>query len=1245
MSINLTFTHEGKIFGIPHDPLPFEVSQNKFLDINFSTFNDHFILSIYDRNFAKQNVTEFKLLQILKTIKNKLIKLGLDNVYFNEINFIKYNFPKILSLINYVFSEPHWNIHICTKNTYSTHNVECTVFTSRLPFVKVNVGSCHAQALIDSGADCNLIDSNFLAKTDCNFNGNDENVEITGVSGKSLDIIGNVQLDFFIDNIPVNATFFVVKDGMLSSSVLLGIDFLIRNRFKIDFYEKNISISGKKVQWIEPSQFLYFDNDCMNVFMPYKVELEPRSSINVKIPVLKQNNLNTSFQIIGLHEDFSRFKSVVLEEKLNYVYPINNNHISLEIRNYSNNREFIDKSVPIACIQLIREVPVATDFVSNHYVINNLNKDDSQNNKLPLSDNVRELLLGASPSFYDAIVDNSSVFAINDYDIGKINNYFHRIDLKDDVPVMCKPYRVPHSKIQEIDTEINRLLKCGIISESQSPYAAPCLIVYKKSGKPRLVVDFRKINQKIIPIQYPLPHLETSLQLLGGNTVFTTLDLLSGYHQIPVRPDDRAKTAFTTGRGLFQYNRVPFGMVTSGSAMQIAIERVLSGLIGKSCLVYVDDIVIFGKTEKEHDNNLNLVLSRLKDNGFKVNFDKCEFKKSKIECLGHIISSDGLMPNPSRVDILKNKKPPRNLKDLRSFLGLASYYRRFVQGFAKIVAPLNNLLKKDCRYIWSNECQVAYESIINCLINAPILNYPDFNKTFYVTSDASLDGIGAVLTQIHDNKHLPIAFYSRTLNNAEKKYPMYDLEGLAIKASLNKFKFYIFGYPVIVRTDNKPALYLLKGNNCEGRLANYLASIMEFNPKFEYLPGDKNHFADFLSRNVNNANLSSTNCNDISNLSRIKDAQMKDVNISKYLNDGNKSKQLVEIGKLIYYKFGENDFKLFIPESLRDAYFKHFHSKLGCHEGIYRTYQRIKRYIFFPHLFKHVKNFVSNCHICLKAKPSHLPLNALGEFPIPDACFERIHVDILGPLPKSRCNFNYILVIVDAFSRYSVFKPIRHKNSRTVVNHLKREIVEKFGKPKSIISDLGREFDSSHFKKFCESNNINLHLCAPYMHQSNGLCERVNLVIENSLRCLLLDIKGSWEKHVPVIQESVNSTVHASLGFTPYEILNNKMLDIKLPGIISCKDNIMKNANDLLNRIKLVNSKTRVVNHRKFNKNKRNRKFEIGDFIFTKIPKPVNKLKPRFEGPFEIVDVHESRHSYFIKKNDSVMRVHINNIK
>ena len=197
MSINLTFTHEGKIFGIPHDPLPFEVSQNKFLDIKFSTFNDHFILSIYDRNFAKQNVTEFKLLQILKTIKNKLISLGLKNVYFNEINFIKYNFPKILSLINYVFSEPHWNIHICTKNTYSTHNVECTVFTSRLPFVKVNVGSCHAQALIDSGADCNLIDSNFLAKTDCNFNDNDENVEITGVSGKSLDIIGNVQLDFF----------------------------------------------------------------------------------------------------------------------------------------------------------------------------------------------------------------------------------------------------------------------------------------------------------------------------------------------------------------------------------------------------------------------------------------------------------------------------------------------------------------------------------------------------------------------------------------------------------------------------------------------------------------------------------------------------------------------------------------------------------------------------------------------------------------------------------------------------------------------------------------------------------------------------------------------------------------------------------------------------------------------------------------------------------------------------------------
>ena len=1244
IGINFTFKDEGKIFGIEHDPLPinnlhcFEVG-----NFNVSKFRDFQILTIVDRNFKCQNVSLTKIKSFLRSIKDYLLKNQLYDVYFNELNIFKFNYAKFFDLVEETFNEPFWNIYCCFSN--KNHNNEIANYDLSMPFIHISINNMlSTTALLDSGADCNLIDEDLIKNLDIEIFDLVYDINVVGLSG-SIDIIGFVRLNAHIDKYSfLPDDFFVVRGGLLSSPILLGTPFLIKNSFNINFEFKTIHCKDNQLNWIDADTSVFIDDSEFNLKLPHDLFVGPRSGSCVSFPLPPLPKSITCCQIIEINKLIYDKNLIVLDSEIEAVLPIVNNCVNLEIRNYSNTRSKFTKDFPFATIKFIKEIPVVSKVHSNKFVFNsnvrNQNFDD-------LSDDLNMLIRNSSKSFKELILKNVDVFAKDDFDIGKINNYFHRIDLYDDIPINCKPFRTPHSKMQIIEDEINRLLKCKIIKESQSPYAAPCLIVYKKTGKPRLVIDFRKINKKIVPIQYPLPHLETSLQLLGGNTLFSTLDLISGYHQIPLRPEDCHKTAFTTGRGLYEFRRVPFGMVSSGAAMQIAIERVLSGLINKSCLVYVDDIIIMGRDEQEHDRNLDLVLSRLKDNGFKLNLKKCEFKKSEIECLGHVVSSEGISPNPSRINSLVNKKPPNNVKELRSFLGLASYYRRFVEGFAKIVYPLTQLLKKDIKFKWSDECHIAFEKITSCLVNAPILTYPDFSKTFYVTCDASKSGIGAVLTQIHDKKHMPIAFYSRALNNTESKYPIYDLEGLAIKAALNKFRFYVLGYPIVVRTDNKPALFLLKSNQCQGRLANYLASIMEYNPRFEHIPGNKNHFADFLSRNVNNfSKFNPSIPKSICNINSIKKSQLNDSVIQNYLNNSNKNKYLYILNDLIYYKNVNNDLKLFVPQHLKHDYFKYFHCILGCHEGVLRTFERVKRYLFIPNLYNEINNFVSNCTICKQAKPSHLSANVLGNFEASSRPFQRIHVDLLGPLPRSQRKFKYILVIVDSFSRYSIFKPIRNKNSKTVINHLRNEVIQKFTTPEMIVSDMGREFDSQLFKDFCKNNNINLHLCAPYMHQSNGLVERMNLQIENALRCLLLEFKGSWDKYLQTIQESLNSTVHSSIKYSPHEILNNVKSDVNLPAIFKYKQNLFQCKDDLFNYVKDKNLKVNKKIHDKSNKFKRNRCFKIGDVVYVKVQEQTNKLKPKFRGPFNVINVFPSKLSYLLEdERHNVVHAHINNIK
>lgn len=457
----------------------------------------------------------------------------------------------------------------------------------------------------------------------------------------------------------------------------------------------------------------------------------------------------------------------------------------------------------------------------------------------------------------------SSVFAANDQDLGCTNLITHDIPLLDDVPVRQRYRRIPPSEYELVKEHINQLLKAQVIRESSSPYASPIVLVRKKDGSIRLCVDYRQLNIKTRKDAFPLPRIEESLDALTGARWFSTLDLASGYNQVPVAESDRHKTAFCTPFGLFEWNRMPFGLCNAPSTFQRLMQRIFGDQQCQSLLLYLDDIVVFSSTVRQHLERLDVVLGRLQNEGLKAKLSKCHFFQREVHYLGHVISDQGVATDPGKIDVVANWPVPATALDLRSFLGFASYYRRFVDGFAKLAAPLhrrvaeltgNRSRKRAAQNIagpWTEECQQSFEALKAKLTSAPVLAYADFSLPFILEVDASHAGLGAVLSQEQEGKVRPIAYASRGLRLTERNMSNYSsmkLELLALKWALTeKFREYLLGHKCVVYTDNNPLSYLAsaKLGAVEQRWAAQLAL---FDFELKYRSGKSNRNADALSR-------------------------------------------------------------------------------------------------------------------------------------------------------------------------------------------------------------------------------------------------------------------------------------------------------------------------------------------------------------------------------------------------------------
>jgi hypothetical protein len=641
------------------------------------------------------------------------------------------------------------------------------------------------------------------------------------------------------------------------------------------------------------------------------------------------------------------------------------------------------------------------------------------------------------------------------------DDFYVRVKLKDTSTYAYAPRKFAYSERQKMREIIDDLLGRGIIKISTSPYCARIVPVRKKNGELRLCVDLRPLNARIDKQKYPFPVIEDCLARLGNKSVFTLLDLKDGFHQIKVHPEDTKYFAFATPDGQYEFTKLPFGYSEAPAEFQKRIVQVLQPLIRQDkVIVYIDDIVIATDSVKENLEVIEEVLSILKSYNFELNYFKCQFLKKQIEYLGYIISPGKITMSDRHTAAVKAFPVPRNVHQVRRFLGLTNFFRKFVQNYACIAKPLNNLLKKSVDFCFDKDCVKAFEKLKSELTAYPILRLYSPAAQTELHTDASSQGLGAILLQKQtDGNWAPIAYYSQATNKAEANYHSFELEMLAIVRAIERFHIYLYGLEFKVITDCNALTYAINKANLNPRIARWTLLLQNYCFKVEHRPGKRMTHVDALSRQI--YYLEALPVERELEFRQLQDARLKEIAVSLEYGESDLANKFELIDGLVYRKSLDRA-RFAIPESMVNNIIRRYHDELA-HCGLEKTFQGIHETYWFPSMRKRIRDYIENCVTCLMADSSaHRFEGQMQIEPLPKALFERIHVNHCGPLQETSDSHKYIFAVVDAYTRYTWLFATKSTGTKEVVNHLKF-LFNVFDKPTEIVSDRGSAFMSIEF--------------------------------------------------------------------------------------------------------------------------------------------------------------------------------------
>lgn len=1165
--------------------------------------------------------------------------------------------------------------------------------------------------LIDTGASLSAIKRDVALSTRENIS--PKVTYIDGIGGK-ITSYGTIRLNLETDTQSFNHKFHVLTNLPLKVDGIIGQDFLIKYKCVINFEKEIITLNH--------------NNKFFNI--PLNLKIKTQNSIHssqIKLPARCES-------IIKLSNNYKGDCVVMSSEIGEGIFVANtitrcvNGKISVKILNTRDEDVILNSFTPQIrplnnyvcysfeqCQNNADRVKLLFSFLK----LNNLNTEE------------KNTIANICAKFAD-------IFHLPGDSLNTTNLYEQKIRLKPNTsPVYSKPYRLPQSQKSEINKQIKQMLENDIIEESQSEWASPLLLVPKKADssgekKWRLVIDYRKVNEVIENDKFPLPNITDILDSLSGAMYYSTLDMNQSYYQVTLDPESRKYTAFIADKH-YQMKRLPMGLKTSPNAFSRAMTIAMSGLNYLQCIIYLDDIIIMGRNLHQHNKNLIDIFTRLRKVNFKLNPLKCNFLQKEILYLGHVVTPDGIKPDPKKISVVQNYPVPKNTDEVRRFVAFVNYYRKFIPHFSEITQPLNNLLKKNIEFHWDNNCIRAFERLKIAISSPPLLQYPDFssNNEFVLHTDASGVAIGCVLS----NKNcLPVAYASRPLNKAEKNYPTIEKELLAIVWAIKYFRPYLYGRSFRIITDHRPLIYLFNMSNPSSRLTKFRLCLEEYDFTVEYLKGKENAAADALSRiEISSTELKSMTNNVMSVMTR---AQKKRMEEQKQVNDSGSTGSSYDwtdqpnivgvpkkLNNLPELSFNNKDYdkilkqtdcissqnniivyspslqtmciapdsrsrtkRAFLAREL-DAFCttqnikevcilqnndtacviielaQYINNKCGTwsgprlciikgvtkinskddrrvilndfhllptsgHAGIRRMTNNMKRYYYWQGMDNDIIKFVKNCDKCQKQKFHRNIKQPMCITSTATTAFDKIFLDLVGPLTKDANGYCYILTLQCELTKYVEAYPLLNKETETVARAFIDNFILRYGIPNEIATDRGTEFISSTMQEVCKILNINQLQSTAYHHESLGSLENSHKSLGAFLRIQTDNQAYKWSDWLQYWCFSYNTTIHSSTTYTPYELVFGKLC--RIPSNIINRIDPVYNFNSYNVELKYRLQKSQEDARNNLIKSKINRKlrydlttnsinYRIGDLILLK-KENRDKMDPVYSGPYTVME-------------------------
>ena len=1197
------------------------------------------------------------------------------------------------------------------------------------------MNDCGVNFLIDSGSTITIISPRLYDKIPESSRPQIEysNDRIVLADGSIINVTGKCLVEMVIGNIEVQHA---VTIANIEAEGLIGSDFLSQHGCVINFKDGVLEIEGETVSYRESL-------GCMSscrVKVAETVTLAAGEEVVIPGRLIRRGK-HSLYGLVEPSDSFVSKHGVLVGKAL--VDPTNK-LIPIRMMNISKEPSVIYKDTvvgtyhPVESIsQLPAETPqesepvVAMDALPDHLI------DLFERSSRYLDDN-QKLRLKAF------LCEYKDVFATSDHDLGRTGLIKHKIDTGNNAPIKLPPRRLPLHQRAEEEKQVEQMLSRNVIEKSDSPWASPIVLVKKKDGTYRCCIDFRRVNSITVKDAYPLPRPDDCFDALYGSTWFSTLDLCSGYWQIELEPNDRPKTAFITRSGLYQFKVLPFGLCNATATFERVMELVMTGLQWKTCLIYLDDVIVYGSTFELALERLKEVFLRFRKANLKLKVKKCELFQRSVSFLGHIVSKDGISADPEKIESVKSWPVPKNTTEVRSFLGFCSYYRKFVQSFADIASPLHKLTEKNKTFEWNESCQNAFEKLKEIMTNAPVLAFPDENSSFILDTDASETGIGAVLSQIQDNQERVIAYASRKLNKSERRYCVTRRELLAVVNFVKHFRHYLYGKKFLIRTDHGSLRWLMNFKTPEGQTARWLEVLGAFNFDIEHRPGRQHGNADGMSRipcrqcgrsrSISGVDFESGvvsdqvrsgsdseaddrqevgSCQESHSLSeersnkfvltmsgksvvdkpsslvgkaqekvsaekpeavwlhgwsyeQLREAQIQDNCVSKVLlwkeqdisrpswkDISSESKSVKTLWAqwdrlrvwhgILYRKWESVDglhlrWQLVLPRQMIADVLKLMHDKpTGGHLGINRTLSSVRLRFYWPMHQADVRQYVKQCDMCASRKPTKNQKKvSLKQYQVGEP-LERIAIDILGPLPVSNDGNKYIMIVVDYFTKWAESYAIPNQEACTVADKLVQEFISRFGCPRQIHTDQGRNFESKLFKRMCEMLQIEKTHTTAFHPQSDGLVERFNRTLENMLSLYVADNQKDWDQYLPLMMMAYRATPQGSTQCSPNLLMLGREVDLPIDLMFGRPEiDLDVNETDYTSKLRCKFEsaydyargqlqKSAIRQKRNYDQRVKQDKIMKGEFVWLYTPRRKKGLSPKLQriwsGPYLVTSV------------------------